>query len=70
MTDNGNAILSMHGLAVADPAGFETEVNQIAGVVTVGLFGHRGADLLLVGGDDGVMTLDPAGAASQGQEPA
>lgn len=70
VTDNGNAILDVHGLTITDPAGFETEVNQIAGVVTVGLFGHRGADLLLVGGDDGVMTLDPAGAAGRGQEPA
>jgi ribose 5-phosphate isomerase A len=59
VTDNGNAILDVHHLRLTDPAAFETAVNQIAGVVTVGLFAHRGADVLVVAGDDGVRTLTP-----------
>jgi ribose 5-phosphate isomerase A len=59
VTDNGNAILDVHNLRLWDPIGFETAVNQIAGVVTVGLFAHRRADVLLVAGDDGVKTLLP-----------
>lgn len=57
VTDNGNVILDVHHLALADPVAFETAVNQIAGVVTVGLFAHRRADLLLVGGANGVETI-------------
>ncbi len=56
ITDNGNAILDVHNLRLTDPMGFETAVNQIAGVVTVGLFARRGADVLIVAGDDGVKT--------------
>jgi ribose 5-phosphate isomerase A len=59
VTDNGNAILDVHNLRLTDPAAFETAVNQIAGVVTVGLFAHRGADVIVVAGDDGVRTLTP-----------
>jgi len=59
VTDNGNVILDVHHLRLTDPAAFETTVNQIAGVVTVGLFAHRGADVLVVAGDDGVKTLTP-----------
>jgi len=59
VTDNGNVILDVHGLRLTEPAAFETAVNQIAGVVTVGLFAHRGADVLVVAGDDGVRTLTP-----------
>ncbi len=59
VTDNGNVILDVHRLRLTDPAAFETTVNQIAGVVTVGLFAHRGADVLVVAGDDGVKTLTP-----------
>ena len=59
VTDNGNVILDVHGLRLTDPAAFETAVNQIAGVVTVGLFAHRGADVIVVAGDDGVRTLTP-----------
>jgi ribose 5-phosphate isomerase A len=59
VTDNGNVILDVHNLRLTDPFGFETAVNQIAGVVTVGLFAHRRADVLLVAGDDGVKTLLP-----------
>jgi ribose 5-phosphate isomerase A len=59
VTDNGNVILDVHHLRLTDPAAFETAVNQIAGVVTVGLFAHRGADVLVVAGDTGVRTLTP-----------
>jgi ribose 5-phosphate isomerase A len=59
VTDNGNAILDVHRLRLDDPLGLETAVNQIAGVVTVGLFAHRRADVILVAGDDGIKTLTP-----------
>ena len=59
VTDNGNVILDVHRLPLADPMGMEDAVNRIAGVVTVGLFAHRGADVLLVAGDAGVQTLTP-----------
>jgi ribose 5-phosphate isomerase A len=59
VTDNGNAILDVHNLRLEDPAAFEAAVNQIAGVVTVGLFAQRRADVLIVAGDDGVETLIP-----------
>lgn len=57
VTDNGNAILDVHNLRLNDPAAFESAVNQIAGVVTVGLFARRRADVLIVAGDGGVTTL-------------
>ena len=59
VTDNGNAILDVHGLRLDDPAAFESAANQIVGVVTVGLFARRRADVLIVAGDDGVKTLIP-----------
>jgi len=59
VTDNGNVILDVHHLRLADPAAMEDAINQIAGVVTVGLFAHRGADVLLVAGDDGVRSITP-----------
>jgi ribose 5-phosphate isomerase A len=49
VTDNGNVILDVHGLAIVDPAALERRINEIAGVVTVGLFALRPADVLLVG---------------------
>jgi ribose 5-phosphate isomerase A len=61
VTDNGNQILDVHGLAIADPVALETQINQFAGVVTVGLFARRPADVLLLGGHDGVRTLEPRG---------
>lgn len=54
VTDNGNVILDVSGLDLSDPKTMEAQLNQIPGVVTVGLFARRGADLLLVGGPDGV----------------
>ena len=57
VTDNGNHILDVHGLSIPDPALLESQLNQIPGVVTVGLFARRPADVLLVGGDAGVRTV-------------
>jgi ribose 5-phosphate isomerase A len=50
-------ILDVHGLTILDPVALETAINQIAGVVTNGLFARRGADLLLLGTPEGVQTL-------------
>jgi len=55
-TDNGNLILDCHGLTILDPASLEAELNNIAGVVTNGLFARRGADVLLLGTVEGVKT--------------
>lgn len=56
VTDNGNHILDVHDLMIEDPVALERELNQIAGVVTVGLFAARPADVLLVGTPRGVET--------------
>jgi ribose 5-phosphate isomerase A len=63
ITDNGNVILDVHNLRLDDPRGFESTVNQIAGVVTVGLFAARRADVLIIAGDAGVRTVACASAA-------
>ncbi len=60
ITDNGNQILDVHNLKILDPADLERRINQIPGVVTVGLFAVRPADLLLVAGDKGVETMTVA----------
>lgn len=57
VTDNGNHILDIHNLSITNPLEMETRINQIPGVVTVGLFAHRPADVLIVGGDTGVRSL-------------
>jgi ribose 5-phosphate isomerase A len=57
ITDNGNLILDLHGLSIADPVALETQINQITGVVTNGLFARRGADILLLAGAGGVQTF-------------
>lgn len=57
VTDNGNQILDVHNLQIIDPPRLETELNQIVGVVTNGLFAHRGADVVLIGSPEGVKTL-------------
>jgi ribose 5-phosphate isomerase A len=57
VTDNGNHILDVRNLAITDPVALEGEINQLAGVVTVGLFARRPADVLLVGTPSGVVTL-------------
>jgi ribose 5-phosphate isomerase A len=59
VTDNGNPILDVHQLKITDPKSLESAVNQIAGVVTVGLFARRRADVLIIAGDNGVRTLEP-----------
>ena len=50
-TDNGNVILDVSGMTIEDPVTMETHIGQIAGVVTVGLFARRGADVILLGTD-------------------
>lgn len=62
-TDNGNLILDVHGLSIVNPVELEAAVNQIVGVVTNGLFARRGADVLLLGGANGVRTLLVEGVA-------
>ena len=59
-TDNGNLILDVHNLDILQPAELEATLNQIAGVVTNGLFARRGADVLLLGTSRGVETLTTA----------
>jgi ribose 5-phosphate isomerase A len=58
VTDNGNHILDVHNLSITNPVEMETRINQIPGVVTVGLFAHRPADVLIVGGDTGVRVIE------------
>jgi ribose 5-phosphate isomerase A len=57
ITDNGNQIIDVHNLKIANPLEVETRFNQIPGIVTVGLFAHRGADVLLVGSRDGSVKV-------------
>ena len=57
ITDNGNHILDVHDLVIKDPVALESTFNQIPGVVTVGLFAQRPADVLLIGGDAGVQKI-------------
>lgn len=57
VTDNGNVILDVHNLQIMNPVELETTLNQIAGVVTNGLFARRAADTLLLGTDNGVRTI-------------
>lgn len=57
ITDNGCQILDVHGLQIADPIAFETDVNQWPGVVTVGLFARKPASVCLLGTAEGVKTI-------------
>ena len=57
ITDNGGQILDVHNLKIQSPMQLESEINQITGVITNGLFAQRGADVLLLGTQDGVKTL-------------
>jgi len=59
-TDNGNEILDVHGLQIAAPRALEATINALAGVVTVGLFAQRGADVLLLGSPEGVQVRQAA----------
>jgi ribose 5-phosphate isomerase A len=58
ITDNGNEILDVKGLRISDPRTVEAHINAWPGVVTVGLFATRGADLCLLGTDKGVERID------------
>ncbi|MBD9437027.1 ribose-5-phosphate isomerase RpiA [Pseudoxanthomonas sp. PXM03] len=54
-TDNGNVVLDIHNLSITDPVAMEREINQIPGVVSVGLFARRPADIVIVGGEPPVV---------------
>jgi ribose 5-phosphate isomerase A len=58
-TDNGNVILDVHNLEIMKPQEMEQEINAIAGVVTTGIFALRGADILILGTEDGPKTVHP-----------
>ncbi|MDA7747213.1 ribose-5-phosphate isomerase RpiA [Psychromonas sp.] len=57
ITDNGNIILDVHNMQIAEPLKLENQINSIVGVVTNGLFANRAANVVLVGTEDGVKTL-------------
>ena len=57
LTDNGNPVIDVRNLEILNPVEIESQINQLPGVVTNGLFARRPADLLLVGGDSGVELL-------------
>lgn len=58
VTDNGNVILDVHGMQITNPKEMEDKINAIAGVVTVGLFAHRGADVVITGTPQGARIED------------
>jgi ribose 5-phosphate isomerase A len=58
ITDNGNVILDVHNLRIMEPVKMEQAINNIAGVVTTGIFAIRPADLLLLGTADGIKTIE------------
>ncbi len=64
ITDNGNHILDVHNLKITDPPALERELNQIAGIVAVGIFADRPADVLIVGTDEGVKVSGKREAGS------
>ncbi len=57
VTDNGNVILDVHGLTILDPVALETDLNNIVGIVTNGIFARRPADVLLIGTEKGVERI-------------
>ncbi|MGH1542542.1 MAG: ribose-5-phosphate isomerase RpiA [Arenicella sp.] len=57
ITDNGNIIIDVHNLSITNPVELEQQLNGLAGLVTNGLFAARGADVLLLGTDQGVETI-------------
>lgn len=59
VTDNGNLILDVHNLEIMQPMKLETQINQLAGVVTVGIFAHRPADVLILGSESGPRVIEP-----------
>ena len=58
VTDNGGWIIDVAGLTISDPIALESEINQIPGVITVGLFARQKANVLFVGGANGVRRVD------------
>jgi len=58
LTDNGNIILDVHNLQILEPIALENAINALPGVVTVGLFASRGADVALIGTASGVKTIE------------
>lgn len=58
ITDNGNIILDVYNMAITDPKAMEDSINALPGVVTVGLFAHRGADVLIVGAPEGTKIIE------------
>ncbi|PSU74444.1 ribose-5-phosphate isomerase RpiA [Photobacterium phosphoreum] len=58
ITDNGNIILDVYNMEITDPKAMEDSINALPGVVTVGLFAHRGADVLLVGSPEGTKIIE------------
>ncbi len=58
LTDNGNAVLDIYRLTITNPLEMEQRFNQIPGVVTVGIFAHRPADIIVRASDDGIQTLE------------
>ena len=57
VTDNGNHILDIHDLSIGNPIEMENRLNQVPGILTVGIFAQRPADILLIGSDSGVREL-------------
>lgn len=57
VTDNGNIIIDVYNMSITDPRKLESDLNQLVGVVTNGLFAHRPADILLLGKESGVAEL-------------
>lgn len=57
VTDNGNDILDVHDLRIMGPATLENELNKLPGIVTVGIFANRPADVLILGTQDGARTV-------------
>ncbi|SHF57298.1 ribose-5-phosphate isomerase RpiA [Vibrio gazogenes] len=58
LTDNGNIILDVHNMQITDPKALESALNNIPGVVTNGLFAHRGADIVIIGTPDGTQFIE------------
>ncbi len=58
VTDNGNVILDVYNLEILDPKALEVQINALVGVVTNGLFAHRGADILVLGSTNGVSVIN------------
>ncbi len=57
VTDNGNIILDVHNMSIVNPRELESQLNEVVGVVTNGLFARRPADILLLGKESGVETI-------------